>query len=104
MTSVIGELEEKTRLLEKQQEQIDVLASENKMLREQLEIPHTLKEIGVEVGLTDPVSGLNMGQTAEILANEFDISREEVDLIVDATRHALLNGPAKTSVEKAEAA
>jgi transposase len=38
MTSETGELEEKNRLLEKQQEQIDVLASENKILREQLKI------------------------------------------------------------------
>jgi len=30
-------------------------------------------------GLTDPVSGLNMGQTAEILARDFGISREEQD-------------------------
>ncbi|MGI9471844.1 MAG: thiolase family protein, partial [Rubripirellula sp.] len=35
--------------------------------------------IGIELGLTDPVSGLNMGQTAELLANEFDISRAEQD-------------------------
>ena len=30
-------------------------------------------------GLTDPVSGLNMGETAEILAKEFGISREAQD-------------------------
>ncbi|MFC1545797.1 thiolase family protein [Pseudomonadota bacterium] len=30
-------------------------------------------------GLTDPVAGLNMGQTAEILAREFNISRREQD-------------------------
>ena len=35
--------------------------------------------IGVMLGLTDPVCGKNMGQTAEILAREFDISREEQD-------------------------
>ncbi len=34
---------------------------------------------GIELGLTDPVSGLNMGQTAEILAKEFAISRESQD-------------------------
>ena len=34
---------------------------------------------GIELGLTDPVSGLNMGQTAEVLANEFGISREDQD-------------------------
>ena len=35
--------------------------------------------VGVRLGLTDPVSGLNMGQTAEVLAREFSISREEQD-------------------------
>jgi acetyl-CoA acetyltransferase family protein len=35
--------------------------------------------VGLLLGLTDPVSGLNMGQTAELLARENDISREEQD-------------------------
>ncbi len=33
----------------------------------------------LKLGLTDPVCGLSMGQTAEILAKEFAISREEQD-------------------------
>lgn len=36
-------------------------------------------EIGLEKGLTDPVAGLNMGQTAEVLAHLFDITREAAD-------------------------
>ena len=41
---------------------------------------HFLKPvIGVMQGLTDPVCGLNMGETAEVLAREFGISREEQD-------------------------
>jgi acetyl-CoA C-acetyltransferase/acetyl-CoA acyltransferase len=36
--------------------------------------------VGLQVGLTDPTCGLNMGQTAEVLAREFGISREEQDL------------------------
>ena len=36
-------------------------------------------EIGLEVGLTDPVCGLNMGETAEVLAREFQISRDTQD-------------------------
>jgi acetyl-CoA C-acetyltransferase len=36
-------------------------------------------EVGVMLGLTDPVSTLNMGQTAEKLAREFAISRTEQD-------------------------
>lgn len=35
--------------------------------------------IGIESGLRDPVSGLNMGQTAEVLARDFGISREQQD-------------------------
>lgn len=35
--------------------------------------------IGLEEGLRDPVSGLNMGETAENLARDFHISREEQD-------------------------
>jgi len=33
----------------------------------------------LELGLTDPVCGLNMGQTAEVLAKEFGITRGEQD-------------------------
>src|SRR5207237_321622 len=35
--------------------------------------------IGLQLGLTDPVCGLNMGQTAEVLAKEFGITRQEQD-------------------------
>lgn len=35
--------------------------------------------ISIVEGLTDPVCGLNMGQTAEVLAREFSITREEQD-------------------------
>lgn len=36
-------------------------------------------QIGLKLGLTDPVCGLNMGQTAEVLAKEFGISRDQQD-------------------------
>ncbi|MCA9401302.1 MAG: thiolase family protein [Candidatus Omnitrophica bacterium] len=36
-------------------------------------------KVGLMLGLTDPVCGLNMGQTAEVLAKEFGISRQEQD-------------------------
>ena len=35
--------------------------------------------IGLQLGLTDPVCGLNMGETAELLAREWGISREKQD-------------------------
>jgi acetyl-CoA C-acetyltransferase/acetyl-CoA acyltransferase len=42
--------------------------------------PHHFAPIpSVTLGLTDPVCGLSMGQTAEILARDFSISREEQD-------------------------
>ncbi len=36
-------------------------------------------QFGLWMGLTDPTCGLNMGQTAEVLAKEFGITREEQD-------------------------
>jgi acetyl-CoA C-acetyltransferase len=42
--------------------------------------PSMLKPIiGLERGLTDPIVELNMGQTAEVLAHVFDISRRDAD-------------------------
>ena len=35
--------------------------------------------IGLQLGLTDPVCGLNMGETAEVLARELGIPREKQD-------------------------
>ncbi|MEZ4749873.1 MAG: thiolase family protein [Bdellovibrionota bacterium] len=35
--------------------------------------------VAIMEGLTDPISGLNMGQTAEVLARDFQISRETQD-------------------------
>lgn len=35
--------------------------------------------MGLEKGLTDPTCDLNMGETAEVLAREWDLSREEQD-------------------------
>jgi len=40
---------------------------------------HFKPEIALLSGLTDPISGLNMGETAELLAQEFAITREDQD-------------------------
>jgi acetyl-CoA acetyltransferase family protein len=40
---------------------------------------HFKPVVALEVGLTDSVAGLNMGETAEVLAKRFQISREEQD-------------------------
>lgn len=42
---------------------------------------HFKPVVALELGLTDPVSGLNMGETAEVLAREFAISRDEQDAL-----------------------
>lgn len=42
--------------------------------------PNWLKPVvAIMEGLTDPISGLNMGQTAEVLARDFVITRDEQD-------------------------
>ncbi|HSP95333.1 MAG TPA: thiolase family protein [Thermoanaerobaculia bacterium] len=40
---------------------------------------HFKPDIGLQMGLTDAVCGLNMGETAEVLAKEHGITREEQD-------------------------
>ncbi len=46
-------------------------------------LPHLAPIIAIEQGLTDPFCGLNMGLTAEKLAREFKISREEQDIFAN---------------------
>jgi len=41
--------------------------------------PHLSPIVAIEQGLTDPFCGLNMGMTAEVLAREFGITREQQD-------------------------
>ncbi len=43
--------------------------------------------MALKIGLTDPVAALNMGETAEILAQEFRISREEQDAFAVRSHH-----------------
>jgi acetyl-CoA acetyltransferase family protein len=46
--------------------------------------------IALKLGLTDPVSGLNMGETAELLAREHGITREEQDVFaLESNRRAV---------------
>ncbi len=45
--------------------------------------------IGLERGLTDPITELNMGQTAEVLAHHFNISREDADQYAVESQHRL---------------
>ena len=53
--------------------------------------PHDFKpRIGLQLGLTDPVSGMIMGDTAELLAREYHISRELQDSFAAASHRKAL--------------
>src|SRR4030095_14336746 len=56
--------------------------------------PSFLKPVvGLELGLTDPVVELNMGQTAEIVGHLFHISRLEADEYAAESQQRLPRGP-----------
>jgi acetyl-CoA C-acetyltransferase len=54
-----------------------------------LRLAHLAPVIGLLRGLTDPLVGLNMGQTAENLAYRFHISREQMDAFAMESHHRL---------------
>jgi len=54
-----------------------------------LRLAHLAPIIGLLRGLTDPLVGLNMGQTAENLAYRFHISREQMDAFATESHHRL---------------
>lgn len=54
-----------------------------------LRLTHLAPVIGLLRGLTDPLVGLNMGQTAENLAYRFHISREQMDAFAMESHHRL---------------
>lgn len=45
--------------------------------------------VGLERGLTDPITTLSMGQTAEVLAHHFNIARETADAYAMQSHHRL---------------
>jgi acetyl-CoA C-acetyltransferase/acetyl-CoA acyltransferase len=64
--------------------------------------PRHFKPIpALQLGLTDPVSGLIMGKTAEVLAGEFGISRQEQDeYALDSHRRATAAQKARLLAEE----
>ncbi|WP_306599433.1 acetyl-CoA C-acetyltransferase [Geothrix sp. 21YS21S-2] len=50
---------------------------------------HLRPVISLARGLTDPLTGLNMGQTAELLANRFGLTRERMDAYALASHQRL---------------
>lgn len=58
--------------------------------------------IGLLKGLTDPVCQLNMGQTAEILAHQFDISRAQADDYAQQSHQRLARAQAEGRLPEVE--
>jgi acetyl-CoA C-acetyltransferase/acetyl-CoA acyltransferase len=54
---------------------------------------------GLKLGLTDPVCGLNMGETAELLARENGITREAQDAFAIESHHKAIEGAARLAEE-----
>ena len=50
---------------------------------------HIAPVVGLLRGLTDPLVGLSMGQTAEILAHRFGITRREMDTFAEQSHYRL---------------
>ena len=55
--------------------------------------------IGVMLGLTDPVCGLNMGQTAEVLYRDYGIPREQQDAFALESHQKTVKARAKLAEE-----
>lgn len=55
--------------------------------------------IGLQLGLTDPVCGMNMGETAEILAREYDITRDLQDAFALESHTRAITGREKLAEE-----
>jgi acetyl-CoA acetyltransferase family protein len=55
--------------------------------------------VGLLLGLTDPVCGMNMGQTAELLAREFEVTREDQDAFALQSHQRALAARAKHAEE-----
>src|SRR6202045_2814028 len=55
--------------------------------------------IGLQLGLCDPVSGFNMGQTAENLSRDFNITRAEQDSFAMESHHKAVAGRGKLKEE-----
>ncbi|HSS45610.1 MAG TPA: thiolase family protein, partial [Thermoanaerobaculia bacterium] len=60
---------------------------------------HFKPEIGLQMGLTDPICGLNMGETAEVLAKEHRITREEQDAFALRSHQRVTMARAKLAEE-----
>lgn len=55
--------------------------------------------LGLQLGLSDPISGLNMGETAEILVREYSIEREAQDRFAALSHEKALAAQPHTAME-----
>jgi acetyl-CoA C-acetyltransferase/acetyl-CoA acyltransferase len=55
--------------------------------------------VSLMLGLSDPVCGLNMGETAEVLAREFDICRDKQDAFAIESHSRALTAREKLALE-----
>jgi acetyl-CoA C-acetyltransferase/acetyl-CoA acyltransferase len=55
--------------------------------------------IALQLGLTDPVCGMNMGETAEVLARDFGITRDEQDRFAVQSHHRAAAAREKLAAE-----
>lgn len=53
--------------------------------------PYLTPIVAIEQGLTDPFCGMNMGNTAEVLAREFGITREQQDEFANESHHKAMS-------------
>ena len=63
---------------------------------------HFAPSIGLLRGLTDPVVRLNMGQTAEILAHLYGVTREQADTYAVRSHHRLAHARKEGRLEELE--
>jgi len=63
---------------------------------------HLQPIIGLLRGLTDPIVGLSMGQTAEVLAHRFQVSREAMDEYAMQSHHRLAAAQAEGRLAEIE--
>ena len=63
---------------------------------------HFAPSIGLLRGLTDPVVKLNMGQTAEVLAHQYDVTREQADAYAVESHHRLARAHKEGWLEELE--
>ncbi len=65
--------------------------------------PQFLKPVDALLcGLTDPIVGMHMGQTAEVLAHNFEISREDMDAYSVESHRRLAHAHDKGSLDEIE--